>query len=561
MKDNVKSSGTTESMGINSTISFGRRAFLKGSLFTGATVGVGALLGACQPNSSSTEVNNDNGSTNAEVLPSYMSREPVGDPEEIVDTDFVICGAGGCGMAALIEANDLGLNAILLEKKEVAGGTFAFAAVHWAPNNHFQTEQDQSADVRQLINTIEAYNHYAISPGLLEKFINKAAETVTWCENLGGQFSFFPVFGGSSLQYVGGTNAGGTGGGMALMQSFIDEVNKRNLDIRYSTPAKELIQDSSGKVTGVLATDSDGKVIQFNAKAVLVCTGGWGSSPDFLRELGHVNLDRVISPGYDGRDGDGVYMARKAGAAWARGDRTIMFYGPHLPNAPWGEELYKGVYQPTLWVDQNSKRFVNEGNFNFSECGSALLNTDRMFILQTQDIIDDIDTNGPINGFGSAGGSGDPKGKYKTALAADMDKGDSRVFKADTIKDLAAAIDIDAANLQATVDRYNALCDTGRDTDFLKDAGYLQPLKTGPFYAFECNNGFFTTIGGVRINDDIMAVDDNGNTIDGLYVAGCDTGSLCGDIYDFASAPGEQSSWALNSGRLVAEHVATAIKS
>ncbi|MGV8082198.1 MAG: FAD-dependent oxidoreductase [Coriobacteriia bacterium] len=529
-----------------------RRSFLKGSLAVGAaTLASGALSGCSSKAEEAPKVINE---------PSYMNRPAVGKPTETVDTDFVICGAGGCGVAAILEANDLGLNAILLEKKEVAGGTFAFAAIHFAPNNHYQIEQGKSADVNTIINTIQTYNHYTISHNLLVKYINKTPETVKWAEKLGGKFEYFPAFGGSSLRYAGGTNEGGTGGGIDLIKVLIDEAKKRKLDIRYSTPAQELIKDSTGKVTGVLATDSNGKVIQFNAKAVLVCTGGWANNRDFLRDLGRVDPDRVISPGYDGRDGDGVYMARKAGAAWARGDRTIMFYGPHLPKAPWGEELYKGVYQPTLWVDENGNRFVNEGNFNFAECGSALLNTKRMFVLQTQDIIDNIDANGAIDGFSSAGGAGDPKGKYKTALAADIAAGDSRVHKANTVAELAAAMGVDATNLQATVDQYNELCAAGKDTDFFKGAARLQPLKTGPYYAFECDNGFFTTVGGVRINEDILAVDDNGSPIEGLYVAGCDTGALCGDIYDFASAAGEQSSWALNSGRLVAEAVAKIVK-
>lgn len=117
-------------------------------------------------------------------------------------------------------------------------------------------------------------------------------------------------------------------------------------------------------------------------------------------------------------------------------------------------------------------------------------------------------------------------------------------------------MEVPAENLKETADRYTAAFNAGVDEDFQKDPKYLSSMEEGPFYAFDCYDGFFTTIGGVKINENLLAVDDDDNPIEGLYVGGCDTGALCGDIYDFTSAPGEQSSWALTSGRLVAKSVA-----
>ena len=203
---------------------------------------------------------------------------------------------------------------------------------------------------------------------------------------------------------------------------------------------------------------------------------------------------------------------------------------------------------------------MNEGIQNFAEYGNAIRDVKRTILIQSQADVDSLTTNGPINGFSGCGGSVGPKDLYKDALAKAIDEGNDRIFTADTIEGLAEAAGLDAETLKATVDRYNELVGKGADDDFQKDPQYLTAIKEGPFYAFECNDGFFTTIGGVQINEEIQAVDDNGDVIEGLYVAGCDTGALCGDIYDFTSAPGEQSSWALTSGRLVAKHVADKLK-
>jgi fumarate reductase flavoprotein subunit len=547
----------------NNTSELSRRNFLKGAGIGAATLvgasGVSALTG-CSPQSANEPAatgGSSDATANADTSqPSYMNRPAVGEPEETVQADFIVCGAGGAGMAATLQADDLGLNVILLEKKAQAGGTFVFAGAHFAPNSKHAIEAGIETDIGELIKTLLVYNHFIPSHALLNNYVNETSETVEWCESLGCKFELrtrTPV----ALRYVGESAGGATLSGATLIKTLISEAENRGLDIRYSTPAQELTQDASGKVTGVLATDDSGKVIKFEAPAVCLCTGGWGSNPDFLRGLARVNPDRVITSGYDGRDGDGVYMARKAGTAWARGDGTIMFYGPHLSGATWGEHLFVGIYQPLLWVDHKGNRFMNEGGGNFAETGSAIRDLKRMLIIQTQADLDRLATGAMVydNGTG-LGAEGTALTEFKDMLQQQIDAGNEYIFIANTIEELATATGLDSATFKATVDRYNDLVDKGVDEDFNKDPSYLTPLKEGPFYAFDCFNGFYTTVGGVSINADLQAVDDNGDVIEGLYIGGCDTGSLCGDIYDFTSAPGEQSSWALNSGRMAAKHVA-----
>ncbi len=48
---------------------------------------------------------------------------------------------------------------------------------------------------------------------------------------------------------------------------------------------------------------------------------------------------------------------------------------------------------------------------------------------------------------------------------------------ADSIEELAKLIEVDPATLQATVDRYNELCEKGVDEDFGKPADKMYPIK------------------------------------------------------------------------------------
>lgn len=184
----------------------------------------------------------------------------------------------------------------------------------------------------------------------------------------------------------------------------------------------------------------------------------------------------------------------------------------------------------------------------------------RMLVIQSQTDVDFFADAGPWITNSGHTPKETPMTKFKELLQNQIDAKNERIFVADTIETLAEKASIDKDTFTETVRRYNELVDKGVDEDFLKPAQYLTPLKEGPFYAFESNDAFYTTVGGVKINANVQVLDENDEIIPGLYAGGVDAGGLCGDTYDFQSAPGEQSSWAMNSGRLAAKHVAEYIR-
>ena len=100
--------------------------------------------------------------------------------------------------------------------------------------------------------------------------------------------------------------------------------------------------------------------------------------------------------------------------------------------------------------------------------------------------------------------------------------------------------------LEATVERYNGFCDQGVDSDFGKDAAFLKPVRTAPFYAFEYVPSAWGTNGGVKVDSHLRAMDTSNNPIRGLYVAGVDQGSAyCVPYY---KNPGASVGLALGSG-------------
>lgn len=81
------------------------------------------------------------------------------------------------------------------------------------------------------------------------------------------------------------------------------------------------------------------------------------------------------------------------------------------------------------------------------------------------------------------------------------------------------------------MDEYNDYCADGKDEQFYKPACFLQSVATAPFYALQYEPSAWVTIGGIRTNDRMQAIDNKGKAIKGLYVAGADNGTLMSAPY------------------------------
>jgi fumarate reductase flavoprotein subunit len=127
---------------------------------------------------------------------------------------------------------------------------------------------------------------------------------------------------------------------------------------------------------------------------------------------------------------------------------------------------------------------------------------------------------------------------------------EGKAFKADTIADLAAAIKVDAAALQATVDRYNVLVDAGYDDDYGKQARRLKPIKVAPFYAIARKPNVLCTLGGIITNGNYQALDENHEVIDGLYAVGNNQGNFFGGLEHQMVIPGMSLGRAITTGRV-----------
>ena len=110
-----------------------------------------------------------------------------------------------------------------------------------------------------------------------------------------------------------------------------------------------------------------------------------------------------------------------------------------------------------------------------------------------------------------------------------------------------------------TVKRYNQYSENGQDPEFFKDPNLLYPVKEGPFYALRVIPAMLTSMGGVHIDDNFQALDQNDKPIEGLYAIG----NCSGDMYEVdypISLQGNSHGHCLMMGKIMGEYLAGTYK-
>lgn len=532
---------------LKSVTKFSRRDFLKGTLAVGAMASVGGVLGGCSPQQKggSTE-----GSASVDNEKEANHRDAFA-PNKTKDVDVVIVGAGVGGMAAALQAVELGMSAVLLEKQSVAGGTSTYAEGMFAINSHWQKECGAEYTTAGVLQDVMAYHQWMADAELTKTFFDASGETIEWIEKEGGVFNGVQTL-GPSLK----TWHTYDGMGAKFTKSLFDACKNAGVEVLLKSPAKGLVFDGE-KVTGVLAETGNNDITQFNAKGIILASGGYADNPDMINKYTMHNYDDLTVMGSPDRTGDGILMAMDAGAdTHVLG--TMMMCGGAIKGMSASSQLNVCAgRQPLLWVNEKGERFANEGIVtNFSFTGNAMGLQKSVFNIIDGPTMKHITDVGCYNGRGVYVKKGQPLTEFEAEFEKEKKGENPYIFKCDTLDELAKSIEVDGEVFSATIDQYNKFCDQGLDSDYGKNAEYLQPIKEGPFYAFKLAKAYYCTVGGLKVNMHNQVVSTDGKPISGLYATGCDAGGLYGASYDVGIAAGSQQGWTAHGGRVAAKHIA-----
>ena len=473
-----------------------RRNFIKGMAASAATLAVGGLLAGCATNEAPKVENQDGG------------EQRTWDKE----TDVLILGAGGAGMCAGYEATQAGAKALILEKAESFGGTsIRSGGIIQASGTAAQKKLTSYQE-----DTAEKHAQYYLEEGegtldeeLVKDMTAGSAGHIEWLESLGLEFTnvtgsaHVPMADESNYaDRIHGTAVGASG----MFTAVHDAAEKSGVEFLYNTEATRLIVEN-GKVVGAEAL-SEGKTIAIKAnKGVIIAT----SSIDHNQEM-----SKALSPNqyYDNANsicaaaptntGDGIRMAAAIGGQLTHFGGVIDLTGKTSAGINRQTPL-----MPCFFVNKYGRRFACE---------------DTTYALTSRELWREMTKTNHACYTICGPNAVMTKEKLDEMVAS------GKAFTGATMQELAAQIDVDGENLQATLDQWNKdITESGKDRQFDRATG-LEVIE-GPYYAFE--EGFMNlgSIGGLKITLNCEVVNTQGEVIPGLYAAGMASAGWVGPFY------------------------------
>lgn len=476
-----------------------------------------------------------------------------------VEYDLIVVGGGASGKSAALIAARAGKSVVLLEKMPETGGLSVYAEGTAA----FESIEQQEREVPRLdkyhyptkaegIEKFMSYSHQRASYEVVKAFVENSAETISIYRDLGVVYKAVDIAAEDDPNEV-WTFHLPEGLGAHCQEVLLDAIQKLDVDIFMSTPAKELIIED-GKIVGVVA-ESDGEPLRVGGKAVILATGGMGSNPDRIAKYSWFTQSaynmNVLTPLQN--VGDGLDLALSAGA-----DPNTITTCPLL--AAGGRSMTMdsqcggaGV-NPGVWINRNGKRFAAESVAeNIGDIGTYYGKQPGGIVwsILDQANVDRLVNEGSEIAIGEFVVYHKPMVRLTTELEATIESGLSK--KADTIEDLAAQMGVPVDAFVATIDEYNDACDKGFDAAYGKKPQYLRPIVQAPFYAIPLATGTMGSAGGIRVNADMQVLNADYEPIEGLYAVGLDATGLYGDCYNM-EVPGAANGFAHTSGRIAARH-------
>lgn len=461
--------------------------------------------------------------------------------------DVIVVGGGNAAFCAALSAEENGAKVIILERAPEAenGGNsrFTAGAIRFAYRGvddlrevmpDLTDEETARTDFgsyteNQFFDDMFRLTRYRTDPVLCELLVKHSFDTMKWLRGKGVRFQ--PIYGrqafkvNGQFKFWGGLTVEAWGGGPGLVDSETDIAKARGIEIRYGCRVLELIYDGT-RVTGVRAKQ-DGRVVEIQASAVVLATGGFQANPEMRASYLGPGWELARVRGTRFNTGDGIKSALAIGAAaygnWS-GCHAVGWdsNAPEFGDLDVGDGFQKHSYPFGIMVNANGRRFVDEGadfrNYTYAKYGRVILEQPGNFAWQVFDakVIHLLRDEYRI--------------KQVTRVAAD------------TLEGLAAKLEgVDVPAFLAEIAGYNAAVrdeipfnpnvKDGRGTSGLAvpKSNWANRLDEKPFQAFQVGCGITFTFGGLRINEQAQVLDVDIAPIEGLYAAG----ELVGGIFYF----------------------------
>ena len=468
--------------------------------------------------------------------------------DQVIDTDIVVVGAGGAGMTAAIAAANEGKSVVILESQSMVGGnsvratgglnaaktpaqdenefneaagvekTLESAASDYADNETItalaKTVSEQWAayqanpvgyfDSVELMELDTMIGGKGINdPALVETLCSNSADAIVWLSEQGIDLPSVSSFGGASVKRIHrplDDEGKVVSVGSYMIPRLESKCKELGVDVMLNTTATKILTDANGAAVGIEATGKNGNTVTVNAKAVILATGGFGANLDMVVQY-KPDLKGFMTTNAAGAQGQGIDMAVAIGAGTVDMDQIQIHPTVEANTAALITEGLRG--DGAILVNAEGKRFTDEVGTRDVVSAAEIAQTGSYSWLVIDQAM--VDASSVIQGYITKG----------------------YTVTGSTYAELADAMGVDADAFTATMEKWNACVEAGKDEEFGRTS-FANPLNTAPYYAIKVTAGIHHTMGGLTINSDTQVLAGDGTVIDGLYAAGEVTGGVHG---------------------------------
>jgi tricarballylate dehydrogenase len=460
----------------------------------------------------------------------------------MADYDVIVVGAGNAALAASVSARGAGAERVLVLEKapqEMRGGNTYYSG------GLLRIAFNEVADILSLVpeartlagfvDGVEPYPREAFwsdlrrmtsdrtDPELAEILISNSYDTAGWMVQNGIRFepaiSLGAVRVGNVIKWPKGAIVRAVNEGVGLSRMWFAAAQRCGVEIRYDSAALGLVQNSRGRVSGVMVRDASG-IQEFSARAIVLGCGGFEANTEWrARYLGRP-WDHAKVRGTPHNQGDGLRMALEIGAMpigqWSGCHATpINAAAPAYGDRKLTDKTNRLSYLYGVMINRLGLRFVDEGEdqalFTYAKFGGAILNQPGGIAYQ---IFDD-----------------------KVVHLLEPRYATSEPIRADRLNDLVRQLEVDHEAAIRTLAEFNSAAGQGNFNPGERDgmaarglplpkSNWAQKLDAPPFTAWAVTGGITFSFGGLKINDRAQVIATDWKPLAGLYTCGEMVGGL-----------------------------------
>lgn len=416
--------------------------------------------------------------------------------------DVVIVGSGSTGLTAAIQAHELGLKPVVLEKMEKFGGNTNRASSGMnAAETNIQLHHGIVDNMDDFYKETYKGGGKLNDPELLKYFTSHSALAIDWLKDHGIELDELTFTGGMSKMRTHRPSSMAPIGAF-LIKNLLKIAQDEELPV-FNNVTVTKVNKENGRVNGVTVKTSEGEKV-INAKTVLLATGGFGAAQDIIKKY-RPDLASYKTTNHLGATGDGIKLAEELGAQVVQ--MNLIQVHPTVqqdtPHAFLIGEAVRG--EGGILVNGEGQRFVNELNTR-----KVVSNAITALPEHSAYLIFDKDIRSRVKAI-----------EFYDSIGL--------VEHGSDLKELAEKINVPADKLETTVNNWNQMVAAGKDTDFDRKTGMERKISEAPYYAIHIAPAIHYTMGGIHIDSRTRVIDGNGDIIPGLLAAGEVAGGLHGN--------------------------------